>query len=210
MPITQRPSEEGSVLYRGGGKPCHWEGQLLTCESIPSPLTGETPSSLWLLLIPRFMLCGVIGLGLLCLYAVFVSLSNNLASSQVSERNPHRGRGSRPWSPQSYIYLSLIFSVPTPNPSTPSPSCHCCWGFKSLLHCAEHFSSSKFLIPKLHSKPFRTSWRVSLRPTVFLEGSSVTRFYYCFSYSMSGANIQLKGLKIIIYILWWNVTQLLG
>ena len=49
-----------------------------------------------------------------------------------------------------------------------------------------------------------------VRPTVFLEGSSMTRFYYCFSYSMSGANIQLKGLKIIIYIVWWNVTQLLG
>ena len=161
MPITERSSEEGCVLYRAGGKPCHWESQLLTLDSIPSPLTGETPkSSLWLLLIPRFMLRGVIDLGPPCLYAIFVSLSNNLASSQASKRNPHRRRESRPWSPQSYILFSLIFSVPTPNPSTLSLSCHCCWGFKILLYCAEHFNSSKFLIPKLHSKPFRTSWRV--------------------------------------------------
>lgn len=122
----------------GGGKSCPRESQLVTFDSIPSSLIGETPeSSPWFLLIPRFMLCGVIGLRLLCLYAVFVSLSNNSASSQVSKRNPLRGRGHI-LRAQSYIlFLSLI-----PHPSLPQ-------GIKNsslLCRAFQLFQISNFIV----------------------------------------------------------------
>ena len=83
-----------------------------------SPDSWNFRSFPWFLLIPRFMLCSIIGLRLLCLYAVFVSLSNNSASSQVSKRNPLRGRGSCPWSTQSHIlFLCLILCPQSPTPS---------------------------------------------------------------------------------------------
>lgn len=159
MPITQRSSEEGRVCQEGVERPAP-ENPGYT--GLPPQFLdwGNCESSPWFPLIPRFRLCGIIGLGLLCLYAVFVSLTNNSASSQVSKRNPLRGRGSCPQRQSLTSYFSLLVSA-SPNTSSPHPPVPAIASggskFSSIVQRTQLFQISN---SKVHTKPFKVSWRI--------------------------------------------------
>lgn len=228
MPITQRSSEEGRVCQEGVERPAP-ENPGYT--GLPPQFLdwGNCESSPRFPLIPRFRLCGVIGLGLLCLYAVFVSLTNNSASSQVSKRNPLRGRGSCPQRQSLTSYFSLLVSAspntssPPPHQSLPSPL-----GVQNSPLLCRELSSSKFLIPKcilsLSRCPGEYS-KTSCSQTGYqnfikiFTTASVTppperriikcSFQYCNHQNTNNLNTQIKGLINHDIYHMRNVTQLL-